>query len=265
MKIEKMNAPAKGFSTAFITGDWHSGTMNMPTYKILKAHALTLPKEMRNLIINGDFLDAPHIMPRNPDYGKWIKRADGMEEYFVPFSDQEFEWGNEVLDDLQKVFNEIIFIYGNHDWRYDSFMNISPAFAHNFDLKRRLKLTERKIDYVGYNEWLDWGDHLTITHGMYHGSTCHKKHYEASGGKSVIFSHIHHFGCKAFPVRGNTIHSISLPAMCDLNPGYIKGRETNWSNGYGLIQMRPDSAFNFNVFQVWNDTLILPDGKVLRG
>lgn len=265
MKIAKMRAPSKGFTTAFIAGDWHTETLNMPTYNIMKAHALSLPPEMRNLIINGDFLDAPHIMPRNPQYKKWIKRSDGLDDFFVPESEREFKWGNEILDDLATVFNEIIFIYGNHDWRYDSFMNISPAYAHNFDLKSQLKLDSRKIDYVGYNEWLDWGEELSITHGMYHGTTCHKKHYEASRGKNVIFSHVHYYGCKAFIVRGNTVQSWSLPAMCDLNPEYIKGRETNWSNGYGMIQMRADSSFNFNVFQIWDKKLILPDGRILDG
>jgi len=39
----------------------------------------------------------------------------------------------------------------------------------------------------------------------------------------------------------------------------------NWSNGYGLIQMRPDSRFNFNVFQVWDGKLVLPNGLILDG
>jgi hypothetical protein len=265
MKISKMMAPAKGISTAFIAGDWHTFALNMPTYNILIQHALHLPPEMRNLIINGDFLDAPHIMPRNPQYKKWIKRPDGMDEFFVPHSKAEFEWGNKILDELSEVFNEIIFVYGNHDWRYDQFAKISAMYEDEFFLKPNLHLNARRMDHVDYNDWLDWGDHLTMTHGMYHGTTCHKKHYEASGGKSVIFSHVHYAGCKAFPVRGNTRQAWSLPAMCDLSPEYIRGTETNWSNGYGLIQMRSDSAFNFNTFQVWNNKLVLPDGKILDG
>ena len=265
MKISKMLPPAKEFTSCFIAGDWHTESLNSATYSILKQHALLLPKKHRNLIINGDFLDAPHIMPRNPMYKKWIKRSDGLDEYFLPETEREFEWGNRILDDLQSVFNEIIFIYGNHDWRYDDFASkISPAYSHNFDLKSNLKLDKRKIDYVGYNEWLDWGEDLSITHGMYHGTTCYKKHYEACRGNNVIFSHVHYYGCKAFHVRGETVQAWSLPAMCDLNPEYIKGRETNWSNGYGLIQMRPDSSFNFNVFQIWKNELVLPDRTILR-
>lgn len=261
-----MQTPGKGIASAFIAGDWHTGALNKATYNILKQHALSLPPNMRNLIINGDFLDASHLMKNQPDFKKWIKRGDGMDEYFLPMCEAEIEWGNEILDDLQKVFKEIIFIYGNHDWRYEWFGSIcAPAYKHNFDLNLKLHLDKRGIDYVKYNDWLDWGSNLAITHGMAHGATCHKKHYELSGAKNVVFSHIHRYECKAFAVRGHTRNSVSLPAMCDLNPEYIRNTENNWSNGYGQILMRPDSQFNMYIHQVWDDELVLPDGLVLRG
>lgn len=262
-----MSPPSKGISSSFIAGDWHSGALNTKTFNILIEHAKSLPPDMRNLIINGDFLDASHIMARCENFKKWIKRGEGIEEYFIPLSESEFEWGNECLDRLQEVFTDIIFIEGNHDWRYRWFAESHAplAYKHNFDYMKALKFDERNIDYVYYNEWLDWGDKLSITHGMYHGTTCLKKHYEASGSKNVIFSHVHHYDIKSFQVRGDTRNSISLPAMCDLNPEYIKGRETNWSNGYGQIHIRPDSTFNFNCFQIWDGKLALPCGRILEG
>lgn len=265
MKISQMRTPDKGITSTFIAGDWHSGTLHKPSYNIMKKHAMELPPDMRNLIINGDFVDAAHLMERSPDFKKWIKRSDGIDEYFIPMSEEELAWANEILDDLQTVFNDIIFIYGNHDWRYDWFMSkVSPDYSHNFDLKRILKFSERKIDYVGYNDWLDWGS-LSITHGMYHGTTCWKKHYEAGGSRNCIFSHVHSHDIKSFIVRGKTKHSISLPAFCELNPHYIKNRETNWSNGYGQILMRPDGDFNFYCHQIWDGKLVLPTGQILEG
>lgn len=266
MKIAQMALPSKGISSAFIAGDWHFKALNKPTFNILLDHARSLPPDMRNLIINGDFLDACHIMKRADSFKKWIKRGDGIDEFFIPMSEEEFMWGNEVLDKLQEVFKEIIFIYGNHDERYNWFKTqISPAYEHNFDVGRNLHLDKRGIDYVNYNDWLDWGHKLSITHGMYHGTTCLKKHYEASGAKNVIFSHVHHHDIKSFQVRGDTINAISLPAMCDLNPEYIKNRETNWSNGYGQILMRPSGQFNFYCFQIWDNKLDLPTGLSFNG
>lgn len=266
MKITKMAAPSKGITSTFIAGDWHTGALNKPTFNIMLEHAKSLPPDMRNLIINGDFLDAAHLMKRDENFKKWIKRGEGIDDYFIPLSEQEFEWGNEVLDKLQDVFTDIIFVYGNHDWRYDWFKSIiSPAYAHNFDIQKQLKLAERKIDTVAYNNWLDWGERLTITHGMFHGTTCHKKHYEACGAKNVIFSHVHSHDVKSFQVRGDTRNSISLPAMCDLNPEYIKNSETNWSNGYGQILMRPNGKFNFYCHQIWDNKLVLPNGNTIEG
>ena len=267
MKITGMALPVKGVSNVFIAGDWHSGHMDTSAFNILIKHAQSLPPDMRNLIINGDFLDAGHLMPRDPMFKKWLGRGEGIEEYFLPLSEAELEWGNECLDKLQKVFKEIIFLEGNHDWRYRDFSkNFAPsAYSHNFDYMRQLHFDKRGIDYVYYNEWLDWGEKLSITHGLYHGATCHKKHYEASGAKNVIFSHIHSHDVKSFVVRGDTRNSVSLPAFCNLNPHYIKGRETNWSKGYGQILMRPSGKFNLNVYQIWDKQLTLPSGQILEG
>lgn len=266
MRITEIKAPVKNkILTYFIAGDWHSETMHLPSFEIMIKMARKMAKKNRRLIINGDFLDAPHLMARNPQFKKWKGREDGMEEFFIPISDEELKWGNDTLDALQSVFSEIIYVEGNHDWRYRDFMAKCPGdYAYHFDYRAKLNLNKRGIRYVDYNDWLDIGSKLSITHGMYHGSTCHKKHYEASGGKSVIFSHVHYIGCKSFHVRGDTHQVWSLPAFSELNPDYIKNRETNWSNGFGIINIHSDSTFNFNIFQVWNKRVILPDGKVLE-
>jgi hypothetical protein len=270
MNITGLNLPVNKIQGAFIAGDWHlKDGLHLPSVNILIQHAERVPPEHRNLIINGDFLDAPFLMARKESFKMWIKRAGCMEEYFIPLAEEEIEAGNRLLDLLQKTFTSIIFGMGNHDWRYlwfrDHIKKNFGAYSHNFDILKKLKLDERGIDHYNYNDWLDWGPELSITHGMYHGTTCHKKHYEASRGRNVIFSHVHHYGCKSFIVRGDTIYSISLPAMCHLNPEYIKNSETNWSNGYGMILMKPNGKFNFNVFNIWDNELILPDGEIIKG
>lgn len=267
MNITGLNLPVKNLQGTFIAGDWHlKDALHRPSVEILMQHALRVPPEHRNLIINGDFLDAWFLMKRSDIYKKWIKRSESVDEFFIPSADEEIEAGNKLLDELQKVFNSIVIGWGNHDWRYDWFKTqINHDQAYHFNLVKRLKLDERGIDHFNYNTWLDWGKDLSITHGMYHGSTCHKKHYEACRGRNVIFSHVHYYECRSFRTRGDTIYSISLPAMCHLNPEYIKGNETNWSNGYGFIMMRPDGQFNFNVFNIWDNKLVLPNGEIIKG
>lgn len=269
MKVTELNLPKNGkVDNYFIAGDWHTDALDLKSFDLLCKQAKLLPKRQRKLIINGDFIDCPHLMKRSPLYKTWKGRADGIEEFFIPISQKEFDWANDTLDALQSVFHKIWFIEGNHDWRYLEFAHSKDcpvAYRDFFNYRERLALDKRGIDYVAYNNWLDIGK-LSITHGMYHGTTCKKKHYEAAGGRDVIFSHVHHYSSQAFSVRGQTRYARSLPAMCMLNPHYIKNRETNWDNGYGLITVYPNGNYNFNVYikDPVYDSIILPNGKPLR-
>lgn len=250
--------------TFVIAGDWHSFSMNQPSYSILKQVLSDLNKPI--LIINGDFIDAEYLMFKLPIFKKWQSRGfEGVEDFFIPMLDAECDWGNDILDEVQKLCEEVIFIFGNHDWRVDQYgLNFAPkAYKHYFKLQDRLRLKDRGIRMVGYNNWLDI-DEVSITHGQFHGATAHKKHYEACGGRTVIFSHIHRFEQRAMQVRGSTRYSISLPAMCDLNPEYMKNQDNNWSNGFGTMSFFKGNN-NINVLNVWDGKLITPLGKIYAG
>lgn len=265
MAVLSLKAPKKGVDNYFIAGDWHSHHCHEESVSILFQIAEQFKKSSRKLIINGDFIDAEFLMERKKEFKEWIKRGDGIEEYFLPKSEEELSWANDMLDQIGRIFPETIYIEGNHDWRYRWFMkNKSPhAYRPNFDLSKQLSLKKRGIKLVQYNDWLDIG-RLSVTHGMFHGSSCTKRHYEASGGRSVVFSHVHKFECRPFMSRGETRQSWSLPAMCHLNPEYLKNTETSWSNGFGIIGMKPNGNFNLDIKQVW-DNEVVHNGKIIRG
>jgi len=250
--------------TFVIAGDWHERYMNKPTYKILKKVIEDLDKP--TLIINGDFIDAEYLMFKHAEFKKWHARGfEGVEEYFIPKVQEEIDWANVILDELQPITESIILVLGNHDWRVDQYgQKFAPvAYKHHFDLQSLLHLRKRSIRLIGYNNWLDIGQ-VSITHGQFHGTTAHKKHYEACGGRTCIFSHIHRYEVRSFPVRGDARFSISLPAMCDLNPAYMKNMDNSWSNGFGTISFL-GGKFNINVLNVWDGTLVTPLGKVYDG
>lgn len=264
--VHVMNTPKQN-QFWFIAGDWHGRHIHEPSFNILISHALLLPKEQRNLIINGDFIDTAYFMPKNPEFQMYVGRKDGVDTFFLPEWEDEIQWANEKLDELQSVFNIIVFIHGNHDGpRVNEFRekHCPAGYKDHFHLGAKLNLAKRKIPEIQYNDWLDFGL-LSITHGMFHGSTCHKKHFEASGARNVIFSHVHHYECKTFPVRGESRSAWSLPAFCNLNPHYIKNSDVNWQNGYGTIFMKPTGEFNFTAFIVKDNELLLPTGQVLKG
>lgn len=265
-KIVELKLP-KEEQLWFIAGDWHADKLDIPTFNILIKHARSLPQKHRNLIINGDFIDTPYFMPKNPGFQQWKDRIDGIEMFFLPEFESEIKWANDTLDSLQSVFNNIIFISGNHDNpRVDNFReNFCPsAYQEHFHLFKQLHLEKRKIGWVEYGDWLDFGA-VSITHGNFHGPTALKKHFEACGGRNVIFSHVHTSECKSFTSRGHTRCAWSLPAMCDLNPHYIKNNDTCWQNGYGTLTMKPNGNFNFHTHLIIDNELILPNGEVLKG
>jgi hypothetical protein len=250
----------------FIAGDWHSFDLDVNTYSILKQHASTLKEDEPWLIINGDFLDVPYFMAKSEAFKKFNRLKEGIEDFFLPKMEAELEWGNQILDELQKIFRIVIFISGNHDHRVEWYAhNHCPiAYRHNFNIDTGLRLEQRGISYIRYNDWLDWGS-LSITHGQFHSATANKRHYEAAGGRNVIYSHVHKASLTPFLARGKTKMVWSLPAMSYLSPEYIKNRDTNWSTGYGQIMMRPDGVFNHYIFNIWDKKLVLPSGEVLDG
>jgi predicted phosphodiesterase len=251
----------------FIAGDWHYDQLSPACFEILIKHALSVPEKHRNLIINGDFLDLALFMPKNSDFQIWCNRKDGIEMFFLPEYEKEIKWGNDTLDALQSVFKKIIFVFGNHDKpRVDFFVNnhCQEAYKPHFNLVANLNLVKRNIGWVEYNDWLDIGN-LTVTHGMSHGSTCIKKHYELSGGRNVVFSHVHTAECKTFASRGVTRAVWSLPSMANLNPHYIKNSDVSWQNGYGTFTMKPNGNFNMNIHLVIDNELCLPNGEIIKG
>jgi hypothetical protein len=251
----------------FIAGDWHEKQLDLACFSILIQHALLVPENQRNLIINGDFVDMPMFMPKNAGFQNWVNRKDGIEMFFLPEYESEIKWANETLNALQSVFKRIIYIFGNHcKPRVDFFLNnhCPEAYKPNFNFIEDLKLRQRNIGWVEYNDWLDIGN-LTITHGMTHGSTCLKKHYELSGGRNVIFSHVHSAECKTFASRGVTKAVWSLPSMANLNPHYIKNSDVSWQNGYGTFMMKPNGNFNMNIHLVIDNELCLPTGQIIKG
>ena len=259
MKLPLSNSEIHSY---FVISDLHSHHLHLPTFNILLNHAKRY--EECGLILNGDLFDLVFMMKKNPNYQKWIKRADGCETFFIPEWEKECQIVNLILDDLQKVFKKIIFINGNHDsLRIEEFVQTIPfEYRHHFDYRQALRLQKRGITAVNYGVWLDVGD-VSIIHGMYHNVNCHKTHHDECG-KSVIFGHIHKGKMMPFKQRKKTHHVWSLPCVSTLCPEYNRKRTNDWDNGYGVLNVRNTGKFNFNLFIVDDDRLVLPTGEIIH-
>lgn len=262
-----MPTPKKGeIFSIFFASDWHSEFMDEPSYSILKQVVKKSKKaDKRVLVIGGDFLDAPHLMGKKPDLKRMAKCTETIEQYLIPKTEEEFDWGNRILDECEKIFDCIYFVGGNHcEYRYSNWVkNYCPsAYRHNFDLHLQLDLKARGIPLIKYNDYLDCGD-LTFTHGMWHSTTHNQKHFYGCG-KSIIYGHLHHADSKSFYHRGNAKKAWSAPAMCGLNPDYCRNTDRNWSNGFIQVLMRHD-YFNVYVHEIFNGVLTLPSGELISG
>ena len=261
MAITKVKLPkGEDIHTYFICNDWHTRELCLKTYNIFKKVAKMVPRSQRRLVINGDFIDAPMFFGKKSDLKKIAKNTDVL-EMIIEECDAEIQWGNDILDEMQKYFDWIYFIEGNHCWRYRNFCeNYSPVqYQPHFNYVKRLGLHDRGIPFVKYNDWLD------ITHGMFHSSTHLKKHLDVAKGQNVCYGHLHKYEEKAFPARGETLKAFSIPAMCTLNPEYLKNTETNWSNGFAQVNMMSNGKFTKYVHEITDGKLILPNGKMIQG
>lgn len=103
-----------------------------------------------DLILNGDVADFYCVNAYGP---KHVEVQQTIET--------EIDSVNEFLDKVQKKLPKakITFIYGNHEFRLERFiMDKCPIFWNFLKLENHLRLEERGIDWVPYNERLQLGN-----------------------------------------------------------------------------------------------------------
>lgn len=237
MKVNTLRYVGKNYF--FIAGDWHYDQLNPAAYDCLIAHANKYPFEKRWLIINGDFLDFWFFMKKHPLFKRWIKRSDGIDEFFLPHYEEEIAWGNKLLDDLTKEFAGIVYIEGNHEYgRLNDFLELIPVgYKDNFGVEKSLSLRSRGIAFIRYNDWLDIGSY-GITHGQWCANNALKKHF-MSASKNIVISHVHRDEAITSESRSETYHAYSTPAMSS-RPGheymkYMRNKDSRHTTGYALL------------------------------
>jgi hypothetical protein len=68
---------------------------------------------------------------------------------------------------------------------------------------------------------------------------------------------------KASPAQDSKRYTgTCLPCMCDLNPGYGRGRANKWVNGFGICSVRPSGDFNLFPIVISDGQFSMPDGQV---
>lgn len=141
-----------------------------------------------DLVINGDFVDFYNINAHGPKDPEIQSKLD-----------DEFIWAGDMLDHIKKKLPgvQITWIYGNHEYRLDRFVMANcPAFYNHLKLEKMLRLDERGVDWIPYNERFKIGPKLYCQH-----SPPSYSENAASTSFKKKFDEDHIWGCAHRPDR----------------------------------------------------------------
>ena len=228
--------------------DVHLDTTIPKAYQIVKKFiAKEKPDE---IVLLGDFMDLSSLSAWDMDKKRLMEGRRFQKEVDV---------ANKELDYLQKYCKKITYLMGNHEDRLDRYLDKNPEMEGVIELDKVLSLTERNIQSIPYNKLYKVG-HLYFTHGLYHNTHYTKKTLE-SLGCNVIVGHLHR------PQTSFTTAKMTEAKMCwglgclqGKEPAYLKGRPSNWNNGFGIAYVKDNGKFSFYPINMSNDGSFLWNG-----
>lgn len=226
----------------------------------LKAISLIKPDGVTLLGDIGDFSTfCSHDIKKAP-------KKNWNETLFYEKSLHEFEALNEFLDEVDKRAGKAkkTYCFGNHEAWVKNFCDENPKARHKlFNIADRLYLKNRSYKVYAYNEIIREGK-LRLTHGMYCGNNHSKKHFLAFNS-SVLYGHCHNIEIYSAVTIENESHmAFANPCLCEMNPGYLKGKPNNWNHGFSIIYVWPNGKFQVNVIRIQNGRCVV-EGKEIIG
>jgi len=212
-------------------------------------------QKVSSIILGGDTMDCFQISSFTKD-----PTADSIR--------LEIELVCQFLNDLSKLNIKVIFVFGNHEDRFQNFiMQKAPALygIQCFELDNLIRIEYLRIygvplevDFVKDKRVIDLG-HLAVIHGHNFGESVFSPVNAARGFNlrakaNVIGGHQHQTAEHTESnINGKVIGAWSVGCLCDLHPKY---RPINkWNHGFAWVE-----RFEDNTFEVHNMKII--DGKI---
>lgn len=238
--------------------DIHGKSRHKPTIRIFRKIAKELNPDI--IVFGGDNEDFDGISRFTAkNINKGMKEAIEERKWFT----------KNIYEPIIKDAGnpEVYICLGNHDGqrvedviskmreRDDNFR--ADSFEEKIDPKKFFK--NAKI--CSYNQYHKIGK-ILFTHGTYHGLNHAKKHADVFG-TNVCYGHIHTHSVFTRTNLGISHESVSMPCACDLNPSYMKQKQTSWVNGFGIHYILPNGNFQTYVVKVINNKTIW-NGKIYK-
>lgn len=198
-------------------------------------------------LFGGDQLDNEEISHHNagkPLYkpvGSYKKHTDGFAR---------------LLDEVELFTkkSERVWLTGNHDEWEKQIDETDPHLRGCLDRPTLLKLQKRGWQVVPNGLHYRLSKYLVAIHGDqlrgsmgYISNNAARSALQAYPGDNLIFGHTH--TCQSFaqvsPVDvDHKRMAWNMPALCDLNPTFMKNRPSAWVHGFGIAEVRSDQSFN---------------------
>jgi predicted phosphodiesterase len=186
------------------------------------------------IILLGDFMDVSSLSAW--DYDK--KRLMEGRRF-----QKEVELANKELDFLQANSKKVTYLEGNHEDRIERYLDKNPEMEGMMELPVVLDLVKRDIKFIKYNTLYKVG-HLYFTHGFYTNINYTKKTLD-SYGCNIVVGHLHK------PQTSFNTSKMTESRMCwglgclqGHEPDYLKGRPSNWNNGFAVAYVKDDGKFS---------------------
>lgn len=222
--------------------------------KYLAAHRVD------GLLNIGDFMDMDAISSFN--FGKPRKTENKRLSV-------DFDRANKILDRQQSIIRKrnpnakFVMLEGNHEERIERFLDQHPMLEGLLDVPKLLRLNERHITWV--RSWSDGKVHTigkaNFVHGLYT-NMYHAKKMVDAWGTNIFYGHTHDIMAISRTHKGKSdiVVGQSIGCLCVYEQAYMKGKPSNWQQGFGIFFFLPDGNYTYYIPRIFNHRFVGPDG-----
>ena len=217
------------------------------------------------VIYIGDFLDFDCISSHNKNN---LRAVEGKRILL------DYEMGNDILDRHEELVYKrnknalFTLIEGNHEHRMERYLDANPQMSGMIEVEVGLRLKERGVKWV--RNWSEGEIYrvgkASFVHGQYTNSY-HAKKMVDSYGCSIFYGHTHDMMCIPRPHRGRKDLHVgqSLGSLCNNDLSYMRGRPSQWQQGFGVFFFLPNGNFTYYTPRIVDGSFIGPDGVLYTG
>jgi predicted phosphodiesterase len=240
--------------------DAHHPYCDRRAYELMLKVALAEGSNIKEIVINGDFLDM---------YGV---NGHGIDSRLKIDAEDEIEIGRKELVRIRKLFPraKIVFLQGNHEFRLERYMaEHAPALVNLITTPKALDLAALKIKYIPFTpnqKYQIMGTSLYARHRPEGSGANAAIQTVKNCGASVIYGDIHKVQeCQHVTLKGDYHRAIGVGWLGDKNHpvmNYVKNHH-DWQLGFALITVL-DSGLWFCENKTIINYTVVHNGKVFK-